>query len=185
MLTIDRDDEWTAAMRAAHAGDPAAYARLLRAVAGPVRAFVRRALDRAGGTGDVEDVVQEVLLAIHLKRHTWDPAAPVGPWIWAIARHKTTDVLRRRGRRAEVDIADFAEILPAEETADAGRDRDVGRALEALSGRQRAVVSAVSVEGRSIRETADALGMKEGAVRVALHRGLQALAARFGKADAT
>jgi RNA polymerase sigma-70 factor (ECF subfamily) len=184
-LTEQRDDDWTEALRAANAGDAAAYARLLRSLAGPVRGFVRRGLERAGAAGDVEDVVQEVLLAIHLKRHTWDPAAPAAPWIWAIARHKLADALRRRGRRAEVDIADFAEVLPAAETEQPGRDRDVQRALGTLAERQRSVVTAVSVEGRTVRETADRLGMTEIAVRVTLHRALRALAARFSKADET
>ncbi|MDT4890372.1 Sigma-70, region 4 [compost metagenome] len=60
-------------------------------------------------------------------------------------------------------------------------ERDIGRALDGLAPVQRSVVASVSVEGASIGETANALGMTETAVRVALHRGLKAIARRFGQ----
>src|SRR3954466_16262161 len=102
-------------MRAALAGDAAAYKRLLGAVAPVLRANARRALARAGQPIDQsEDIVQDILLAVHLKRHTWDVDAPLAPWLFAIARNKLIDALRRRGRRVFVDIEDFAEVLPGE-----------------------------------------------------------------------
>src|SRR5277367_6363609 len=61
-----------------------------------------------------EDIVQDILFAVHLKRHTWDPNAPFAPWLFAIARNKLIDALRRRGRRIFVNIDDFAETLPGE-----------------------------------------------------------------------
>lgn len=172
------DQELAALLGAGMAGDEKSYAAFLRKVAPLIRGFVRRKIV-AGGI-DPEDVVQETLLAIHLKRHTWRQDAPVGPWIYAIAGHKTIDAFRRRGRRIEIDIDDFAETIaaPEEETV-SGRDLD--RVLESLAPGQRAVVSSISVEGRSIKETASALDMQETAVRVALHRGLAAIAKRFGR----
>jgi RNA polymerase sigma-70 factor (ECF subfamily) len=122
--------------------------------------------------------VQETLLAIHLKRHTWDPDKMLGPWVMAIARNKLIDSLRRGGRHIAVAIDDFADILAAEDTAPAPA-RDVERQLAGLSDRQREVVHSVSVEGASIRDTAQRLSISEGAVRVALHRGLVALAAKL------
>lgn len=177
----DRETEWTAWMLAADGGDDAAYHRLLHALAPAVRAVVRGALARAGaGTADTEDVVQETLLAIHLKRATWDRTAPIGPWINAIARHKTVDALRRRGRRAEQPIDAVVEALPAAPAGEDGLERrDAERALAALGGRMSEVVRAISIEGAAIGETASRLGISEGAVRVALHRGLKALSRRF------
>lgn len=165
-------------MRAAIGGDEKAYAELLRRVAGLVRGFIRRRT-REGGV-DPEDVVQETLLAIHTKRHTWRQDAPILPWIYAIARFKLIDAFRRRGRRVEIDIDDVAELI-AEPENDKVSERDLGRVLDSLSPGQRSVVSSISVEGRSITETAQALGLSEPAVRVALHRGLAAIAQKFGK----
>ncbi len=158
-------------LRAALSGDEQAYAAFLARVAALVRGVTRR---NAGSGAEVEDVVQETLLAIHLKRHTWRPDSPVRPWVFAIARYKLVDSLRRRGRRIEVDIADYAETL-AEPVQDAASPREIARALDRLPPGQRRVVAAVSVEGLSIGEAAAAFGMTETAVRVALHRGLVAI----------
>src|SRR3954465_4526330 len=111
----DRADEWTGLMQSAHAGDSVAYQRLLVAVAPVLRANARRALLRAGQPADqAEDIVQDILLAVHLKRHTWDVRAPFAPWLFAIARNKLIDNLRRRGRRVFVDIDELSDILPGE-----------------------------------------------------------------------
>ena len=172
-------------MRAALAGDAVAYQRLLKDLAPALRVAARRGLVRVGGSqSEAEDVVQETLLAIHLKRHTWDAAAPIGPWISAIVRHKVIDQMRRRGRRIDVPIDDFAETLP-DETASVAEPvaRDVARHLMHLPDRQRDVVRAVAVDGASIAETAARLDMTAGAVRVALHRGLAALAAKLRTAE--
>lgn len=164
-------------MRAAVAGDARAYRDLLGALTPRLRGLVGRALARAGApTADLEDIVQETLLALHLKRHTWEPTAPLAPWVQAIARNKTIDALRRRGRRVEVDVADFAEFLPAAADRDPTEGSDVERLLGGLGDRQRDIVRSIGVEEKSVRETADRLGMSEGAVRVALHRGLKTLA---------
>ena len=149
--THDRDRIWAEWMRAANAGDEIAYRRLLEALAPVLRQIVRRGFTRSGfGNGDVEDVVQETLLAIHLKRQTWD------------------DV--------ELPIDDFLDVLPAEIPSESLSSRDAERLLSVLSGRQRDVVRAISIEGMSAREAADRFRISEGAVRVALHRGLSALA---------
>ena len=88
----ETEDEWTGLMRLAISGDGAAYHRLLKAVTPVLRAGARRGLARAGQPVDQsEDVVQEILLAVHLKRHTWDANAPFAPWLFAIARNKLID----------------------------------------------------------------------------------------------
>ena len=172
------ENELARLFRAAIAGDESAYGEFLRRTACLVRSFARRKIMQGGI--DPEDIVQETLLAIHMKRHTWRDNAPVTSWLYAIARYKTIDAFRRRGRRAEIDIDEIADTF-AEPESEALTHRDVGRALEALAPGQRSVVAAVSVEGRSIRETATSLGISETAVRVALHRGLTAIARRFAR----
>lgn len=166
-------------LRQALRGDEPAYARFLQEVAAIVRAVARSRLGQLPGS-DPEDIVQETLLAIHLKRHTWREDAPVGPWVHAIARYKMVDAFRRQGRVVTVDIEDFADSLAGEE-APVMHARDLERALGCLTDGQRQVVSAISLEGHSVAEAASRLGMKENAVRVALHRGLAAIARAIGK----
>src|ERR1700679_4330162 len=92
------DEKWAEMMRAALAGDETVYRRLLEEIGRSDRAMARGAFSRARvGDADVEDVVQETLLAIHLKRNTWDGGLRLAPWVGAIARHKIIDAMRRRG----------------------------------------------------------------------------------------
>ncbi|WP_027167455.1 sigma-70 family RNA polymerase sigma factor [Mesorhizobium sp. WSM3224] len=177
-MTGKDEAELSGLLRAAIAGDEKAYADFLHRIAALVRGFVRRKIVQGGV--DPEDVVQETLLAIHVKRHTWRSDAPVLPWIYAIARFKLIDAFRRRGRRIEVEIDEIAETF-AEPEAETVSDRDINRALDGLPPAQRSVVSSISVDGHSIGETAIKLGISETAVRVSLHRGLAAIAKRFGR----
>ncbi|OOY29898.1 sigD protein [Thioclava sp. L04-15] len=172
----DRQADWTRLFRAANAGDARAYGLFLNAVTPVLRAVVR-----ARGAGlpeaDCEDVVQEVLLAIHLKRHTWREDEPAAPWCYAIARHKVVDAFRKRGRRIHLPVEDFAEILPAAPETDPTEQADIETFLGHLEPRAEQLVRAIGLEGKSIAETGDAMDMSEGAVRVMLHRSLKKLAA--------
>jgi RNA polymerase sigma-70 factor (ECF subfamily) len=176
----EQEKQWALLMRAGNAGDGDSYRRLLLLLTPVLRANARRGLAPAGmADTDAEDVVQETLLAIHLKRQSWDEEAPFGPWLRAIARHKMIDALRRRGRRITLPVDDFSEIL-----ADGGAEpdmlaADVGRHLEFLPPGQRTIVQAIAIDGASIADAAARFSMTTGAVRVALHRGLSALARKF------
>jgi RNA polymerase sigma-70 factor (ECF subfamily) len=176
----EREDEWTDLMRSAISGDSAAYHRLLKATTPVLRAAARRGLLRAGQPVDQsEDIVQEILLTMHLKRHTWDANAPFAPWLFAIARNKLIDALRRRGRRVFVNIDDFAETLPGVAAEETASPSEVAAQLQMLPARQREVLQSVAVDSASIKETATRFSMSEGAVRVALHRGLARLSAKL------
>jgi RNA polymerase sigma-70 factor (ECF subfamily) len=180
MTASSRENDWAAWMRAAIAGDADAYRMFLVSVAPHVRA-VARSRCRALGVpeGEAEDVVQEVLLAIHLKRGTWDPSRPIGPWVAAVTRNKLIDMLRRRGRHINVPIDEVVDSLEAEDRTPCLPASDIDRLLGHLKARQREIVQSISLNGDSIRETADRLHMTEGAVRVALHRALTALGALY------
>jgi RNA polymerase sigma-70 factor (ECF subfamily) len=164
---------------AANAGDKRAYREFLGLAGRLVSAFVQR---RAAGRNgiDVDDITQDVLLAIHLKRHTRRRDLPVTPWLYAIARYKLIDALRRRGRQREIAMDNLPEA-PGEPQKDSLTHREIDNALNDLAPGQRSVVAALSVQGLTIREAASHLGMKESAVRVAWHRGLAAITARLGR----
>ena len=179
----DREQRWMQLMQAALGGDQPAYQRLLREIAPAIRSVVGRRLWRMGApTGESEDVVQETLLAVHLKRHTWRVGDPLGPWLRTIARNKLIDHLRRRGRRVEVPVEDFAEMLAAPEERPGTEAEDVERHLALLPDKQRSVIRSIAVDGASVGETAERMKMAPGAVRVTLHRAFASLSARL-KAD--
>lgn len=177
---MSNSDDLSSLMRAARLGDDAAYRRLLMQVATWLRGITRRSLAAAGRrVDDSEDIVQETLLAMHLKRDTWDETQPLEPWLRAIARHKLVDHLRRRGVTDHVDIEDLSETLAAPANDPVGPAADARRLLAGLPERQRRIVEGVSLDGQSAQEVGTRLGMSEGAVRVTLHRALKALAAAY------
>ncbi|MFM9967799.1 MAG: sigma-70 family RNA polymerase sigma factor [Burkholderiales bacterium] len=161
------------------AGDAAAYHQFLKALSAHLRAFIRRRL--ASLPDDVEDLVQETLLAVHNQRHTYDAAQPLTAWVHGIARYKLVDLLRRRARREVLhdDLEDDLEIFAAsaEEAGDARRD--VAKLLDQLPDRHRLPIQYVKLDGLSVAEAAGKCGMSVSAVKVGVHRGLKALAAKL------
>ena len=180
MAKADREDEWAALLRAALGGDEQAYRRFLETVTPHLRAMAaRRCAQYRVPPSESEDVLQEVLIAIHLKRGTWDPARPIGPWLSVIVRNKLIDILRRRGRHVEVPVEDVLETLVADDPPSELDGRDVERLISRLRPPQDDIVRSISVNGASIRDTATRLKMTEVAVRVALHRALRTLATLY------
>jgi RNA polymerase sigma-70 factor (ECF subfamily) len=161
------------------AGDAAAYHAFLRDLSAHLRGFFRRRMARM--PDDVEDLVQETLLAVHNQRHTFDPAQPLTPWLHAIARYKLVDCLRRRSRRDLLTepLDDEHDLLSSADADAADARRDLARLLETLPECQRMPIVHVKVQGLSVVETARLTRMSESAVKVAVHRGLKALAAKI------
>ena len=166
-------------MLAGLAGEAAPYRQLLDELSGRLRAYYAR---RAPPGLDVEDLVQETLIAVHTRRATYDTAQPFTAWAYAIARYKLIDALRRSRAhlRAPAEEADALFVAPQADAALAGRDLD--RVLAMLPKRTQALIRDVRIEGLSMREAAQKYGMTETAVKVAVHRGLKALGAEYGGA---
>lgn len=157
------------------AGDAAAHAELLSRMSVYLRRYFARKLSK--GDADVEDLVQETLLAIHLKRETWDAAQPFTSWAYAIAHYKLIDQYRRRRiRRTEPLEAAENLFISSDEATTA--HLDVDRLLGELPDRQRQVLSDVKLGGLSTAEAARKSGMTESAVKVSVHRSLKALMRR-------
>lgn len=171
----DRESRWADLFRRANRGDSVAYGVFLRETSLVIRKIVTA---RSGGQPEeVEDTVQEVLTAIHTKRHTWRESDPVSPWLYAIARYKTADAWRRRGQPT-LDIDELADVLPDSGGGDVLAARDLAVLLDGIDARSAQIVRAVGLEGRSAAEVGATMGMNEGAVRVAYHRAMARLRAQ-------
>jgi RNA polymerase sigma-70 factor (ECF subfamily) len=158
-------------------GEAASYAAFLKELGAFLRAFLRGRLARV--PDEVEDLVQETLLAVHNQRHTYDTAQPLTAWVHAIARYKLIDFLRRRsGREAMNDPLDDEDDLLATSDEEAREARrDMAALLAKLPDRHRLPIQHVKIEGLTVAEAAKLTGMSESAVKVGIHRGLKALAA--------
>jgi RNA polymerase sigma-70 factor (ECF subfamily) len=168
MAAIDAWGQW---MAAAQRGDALAYRQLLTAV----RPWLLRWLARRLPPGQVEDAVQDVLIALHNKRHTFEPGRPFLPWLAAIARYRWIDRLRAMHRAAESELHDV-HGLP--DHGDAVVSATVLAALLArLKPAQAQVIRLVKLQGFSIEEAAAMSGQSASLVKVNIHRGLALLAA--------
>jgi RNA polymerase sigma-70 factor, ECF subfamily len=160
------------------AGHEAAYGEFLRDLAGHLRAYLRRRL--AGLPEEVEDLLQELLLAIHNKRHSYDPGQPLTAWVQAIARYKLVDLWRRRSRTDGLSdpLDEDDQVLSATVTEANEARFDLQKLLRGLPERQRLPIQYVKIEGASVADTALRTGMSESAVKIGIHRGLKVLAER-------
>lgn len=167
----------SALMRQSLAGDAGAYRTLLDELSRSLRAYFGRRLGR-DRLSDAEDLVQEALIAIHSKRATYDVERPFTAWVHALARYKLIDYLRQRRLRDTVPIDDFGDIFAAD-SEDPSARLDLDSLLDTIPERQRTMIRQVKIEGLSIAEVAAASGASESAVKVSIHRGVKALAARL------
>ena len=156
-------------MRAAQAGDKVAYNRLLSDIA----ILIRRFLAKRMAASDIEDVLQEVLASIHKARHTYDGKRPILPWIYAIARFRLTDYLRKHyanQSNKQVNIEDVEYFLEAPVTESHDFPEYIDEAVGALGERDQKIIYLMHVEGFTAKEVGSQIGMKESAVKVAAHR---------------
>ena len=161
----------------AQAGDRGAYGLLLRSVTPWLRSLARR----AGIEGsDIEDAVQDVLLAIHTVRHTFDPTRPFAPWLAGVARYRLTDRLRRQGRRLarETAFEPEHETFPSEDSNSVETQQEYRRLREAIArlpSGQRQAIEYLKMQELSLKETAALTGQSETALKVAVHRAIKKL----------
>jgi RNA polymerase sigma-70 factor, ECF subfamily len=161
----------------AQAGDDAAYREALAKIAARVRRFYSRRLQAL--PDEVEDLVQETLIALHVQRGTYDNSLPVSSWVFAIARHKLVDLWRRRGRKESLNdsLDELTEDQHPTVQQESASRRDLGVLLEQLPEAQKQAILLTKIEGLSLTEASDRSGVSVAALKVQVHRGLKQLAA--------
>jgi RNA polymerase sigma-70 factor (ECF subfamily) len=170
------EDELRGLMISGLDGNAGDHAALLRLLAPLLRAFYRYRAD--SGQDDIEDLVQETLIAVHTRRGTYDRDRTFTAWLFAIARYKMIDHFRRTRRHQPIE--GLEEILTIEGFEDATSARmDVDDLLEILPPKQARMIRATRLDGLSVAEAAAADGIGESDVKVSVHRGLKTLIARI------
>jgi RNA polymerase sigma factor (sigma-70 family) len=164
---------WDAMMVAAQGGDASSYHRLLTELAAWLRRYYARRLPPAM----IDDAIQDTLIAIHEKRHTYDPSRPFGAWLAAIARYKWIDALRSLKTKPTEALDDDIPVPDHEEVTTSARSLE--RLLATLKPAQSQVIRLVKLEGLSIEEASKATGQSASLVKVNIHRGLKRLTLRL------
>ena len=165
-------------MAASQKGDASAYRVLLA----EIQLWLERYFRRRVAPAQLDDLVQEVMMAVHAKRATWDPTRAFLPWLAAIARYRWVDHLRKVYRKAEDELGDHDAAEDSEEEAVMAR-MSLERLFVHLPDKQSEVIELVKIEGLSIAEASAKTGQSESLVKVNIHRGLKKLSAVVEKVD--
>lgn len=183
MLMKTEEVELRGLMQAGLAGDSSSYRELLDRLSRHLRAYYKPKLARAGRSAmGAEDLVQDALMAVHTRRHTYDPGEPFTPWVHAIARYKLIDHLRRtRSSMMDVPVEGAEDLIAEDDHVGAESALDLDRLLAGLPDKMRRAIRCVKLEGLSVSEAASRCGMSESAIKVSIHRGLKAMAASMGE----
>ncbi len=171
--------ELRALMIAGLGGDATAHKMLLKQLSGHLRAYFKARLARMGlGPTEAEDLVQETLIAIHTRRHTYDPSRLFTPWVYAIARYKLVDHLRgTKAPISDLPLEEVEEITAHNDDIAIESDLDLHKLMKQLPAKMRQAIQLVKLDELSVSEAAKRSGMSESAVKMSVHRGLKALAA--------
>lgn len=163
-------------------GDGAAYEQALRALSDVLRAYIRKRLAPYGLESDVEDIVQNALIAIHDKRATYERTRLLMPWVYGISKYKLLQHLRADGRRrsiiSDIQVETVPESFQVDETQEPSAAQDVSIMLDALSPEQRQAIDLTKLKGLSIKEAASHAGTSVSSMKVRVHRAMKRLQKR-------
>ncbi len=168
---MKKADDFAALMLAAQAGDQDAYRALLEALQPLLRGYLKR---RLRDEEAISDVCQDVLLTMHRVRHTFEPGRAFEPWFYAIARSRFIDHLRRRRRRADLEVPgdDSPPLVAEHQSLGWGMFLEL---LETLPESQREAFAMLKLEGLSVEEAAARAGVTVSALKVRAHRAYSTL----------
>lgn len=164
-------------MRSSQTGDANSYRQLLTRIRGMLAKYIENSFSRFGmttGSGQ-EDVLQEVLLAIHVKRHTYDSEQFFLPWMYAIARYKLIDHLRKNKVKSTLSLDDELENIESLMVIENTAEVDIEKLLTALPEKQRVVLELVKLQGLSIEEASRKTGFSASDIKVTVHRAIKTL----------
>lgn len=165
--------EW---LIASNEGDWSRYHQFLETLANHLRGWLRRCLPQS--LGEVEDILQEILLAVHNARHTYRPDTPVIHWIHAIARYKCQEYLKMHGRPGESHDALDDRALLTSVAADAEDPRrDIRQLVNSLPRRRRLPVQLVKFDGLSVADASRRSGLSRTAIVTGIYKGMRMLSA--------
>lgn len=161
------------------AGQATDYRNFLVELTRHLRGYLRKRIPQLHD--DVEDLIQEILLAVHNARHTYRADEPLTAWVHAIARYKLMDFFRARARHESVNdpLDDHADLFATSDEEPSEARHDIDKLLAHLPEKQRLAILHVKLQGLTVTETAQLTGLSESAVKIGVHRGLKALAARI------
>ena len=168
-----RESEW---VRWAQGGDTDAFARLVEA---HQRVVYRIAMRIVGNRQEAEDVAQEVFIKAYEALAHFDPARPLAPWLYRIARNTALTWIKQRPPHAALGdwVEDEADPGPEAQAVTGEALERLRRGLDALPEKYRRAVELRHFQGLSYQEMSAALGVPLSDVKSWLFRARRMLRA--------
>ena len=165
-------------------GDDAAFEPLYDGLAPRLRGFLKRSLH---DSALADDLVQQTFLRMHRARASFEKNGAVLPWAYAIARRLMFDALRSRRRKPEIAISK-EDLLRSSDNPEARfSDRESLAKLQAklakLPEEHRVAFELVRLEGLSLAEAAEVVGVTPVAMKMRAHRAYVALGLSHGEGE--
>ena len=155
-------------------GDRASYEIFLELSSVLIKRYLIKLGGKFADVQSIEDLLQEVLITLHEKKHTYQLERPLLPWIYAITRHRYIDYYRSRKRKPGMVSID-AEFEQRLESPESEQEHSIEEVMAFLTPKQKEMLMLIKVEGQSYVEAAKTLSMSVPAVKVAVHRIVKAL----------
>lgn len=174
----ERDERWRALMRSAQGGDGKAYAQLLSDLLPMLRRVVAQ---RWSNPPEIEDIVQEILVSLHMVRHTYDPHRPFMPWLMTITTRRIADAARRRYARSanETTVDVMPETFLGDDTKTEQETSDdqeaLRKAMSVLPEGQREAIELLKIQGLSLEEASQLTGKSIASLKVGVHRAIKTM----------
>ena len=162
-------------MKRAQGGDKKSYNMLLRQISPVLAGFI---FNRVGARSENDDILQEVLIAIHKSSHTYNSDRSFAAWMFAIANFKVKDFLRSHYRKKsliEVDFEKVQDFISDDVTNEYTSNELLGELLDNLPEKNRKILHLMKIEGYTAKEVAKIMGMSVSAVKVSAHRSYKKL----------
>ncbi|MBL4782570.1 MAG: sigma-70 family RNA polymerase sigma factor [Porticoccaceae bacterium] len=174
-IQFQQDEQrWSSLMAAAQGGNERDYETLLSELCAFIEGYLR---SRIGHHQSIDDWVQDILIAIHQGRHTYNPQRPIRPWLFAIIRHQTIDGMRRQKSYRKMLESQTQDHTCAEDQIQAAEDASLleGCLFKALKPQHREALTLTKIIGLSCKEAAVQLGVTEVTLKVRVHRAIKQL----------
>jgi len=175
---------WAKWMSEAQSGQKEAYSRLLSEISPPILGYIRKKLSRQqGNSGVADDLLQNVLLKIHVSRQTFDPSQAFEPWMYAITRNVINDHYRREGRQAHLSLREGDHFPEIGEQGGALDALALEQAINNLNNDQRTAFKLLQLSGLSMEEAAKKIGVSVSAMKVRAHRAYKSISASLNPGE--
>lgn len=162
-------------MRKAQDGDEHAYSVLLDHLYEILRRYLTK---KIFNNSLVEDALQDVMLAIHRSRHTYDPSKPFLPWVFAVTKYRTINFLKKISKEVtESDTSiELTDIADTEKTyARLHNKWEIEELLKVLTDNQADLLMSVKIDGLSVKEAAQKFNLSMSNVKTTVHRAIAKL----------